>query len=70
LRVNNIFAQVHYIPVHLMSYYRQFGWQKGDMPVAEEYYQKCLSLPMYPTLIEEQQNYVIAKVKEFFENKI
>jgi UDP-4-amino-4,6-dideoxy-N-acetyl-beta-L-altrosamine transaminase len=65
LRKNNIFAQVHYIPVHLQPYYRNFGWKKGDFPVAEEYYSKCLSLPMYPTLTEEEQNFVIEKVIEF-----
>ena len=66
LRVNNIFAQVHYIPVHLMPYYRQFGWKEGDMPVAENYYEKCLSLPIYPTLTIEEQNFVIEKVLEYY----
>lgn len=65
LRPYNIFPQVHYIPVHLMPYYKQFGWKKGDMPVAEKYYEHCLSLPMYPTLTREEQDYVIEKVLEF-----
>lgn len=65
LRANRIFCQVLYIPAHTMPYYRQFGWKKGDMPVAEEYYSRCLALPMYPTLTEEEQDYVIEKVKEF-----
>jgi dTDP-4-amino-4,6-dideoxygalactose transaminase len=65
LRENNVFAQVHYSPVHLQPYYKQIGWKKGDMPVAEAYYEKCLSLPMFPTLTEEEQNYVIEKVIEF-----
>jgi len=62
LRENNIFAQVHYVPVHLMPYYKQFGWEEGDMPKAENYYKSCLSLPMYPTLTDEEQNYVIETV--------
>ena len=66
LRANKIFAQVLYIPAHTMPYYRQFGWKGGDMPVAEEYYQHCLALPMYPTLTEEEQDWVIEMVKEFF----
>lgn len=66
LRENNIFAQVHYIPVHLMPYYRQFGWNYGDMPNAENYYKKCLSLPMYPTLTEGEQEYVIETINNFF----
>jgi UDP-4-amino-4,6-dideoxy-N-acetyl-beta-L-altrosamine transaminase len=67
LRTKNIFAQVHYIPVHLQPYYRQFGWKHGDMPVAEKYYQHCLSLPMYPALTSEEQEYVIRQVLEFVE---
>ena len=62
---NNIFVQIHYIPVHLQPYYKELGWKLGDMPVAEDYYQHCLSLPMYPTLTREEQDFVIEKVKEF-----
>ncbi len=65
LRTKNIFAQVHYIPVHLQPYYREFGWERGDMPVAEAYYEHCLSLPMFPALTDEEQEYVIKNVLEF-----
>jgi UDP-4-amino-4,6-dideoxy-N-acetyl-beta-L-altrosamine transaminase len=61
LRTKNIFCQVHYIPVHTMPYYKQFGWKNGDFPIAEKYYSQCLSLPMYPTLTNEQQNFVITE---------
>lgn len=61
-RENRIFAQIHYIPCHLMPYYRNLGWTEGDLPVAEDYYRKCISLPMYPTLEEDQQNLVISSV--------
>jgi dTDP-4-amino-4,6-dideoxygalactose transaminase len=67
LRNHNIFAQVHYIPVHLMPYYRQFGWKEGDMPVAENYYRHCLSLPIYPTLTDEEQSFVIKTIEEYYE---
>lgn len=66
LRSKNIFAQIHYIPTHLMPYYKQFGWEIGDMPNAEEYYAGCISLPMYPTLTESDQDFVINKIKEFY----
>lgn len=66
LKKNNIYAQIHYIPAHLMPYYSQFGWKTGDMPVAEGYYQDCISLPMYPTLTETEQDFVIKKIKEFY----
>jgi UDP-4-amino-4,6-dideoxy-N-acetyl-beta-L-altrosamine transaminase len=67
LREHNIFAQVHYIPVHLMPYYRQFGWKEGDMSVSENYYKYCLSLPMYPTLSQEEQAYVLSTISSFYE---
>ncbi len=65
LKRNGIFAQVHYVPVHLMPYYKQFGYKQGDMPNAEDYYKHCISLPMYPTLTDEEQDHVIKKVLEF-----
>lgn len=67
LHDNYIFAQVHYIPLHLMPYYRQFGYKEGDLPVVEEYYNHCLSIPIYPTLTEEEQDFVISKIVEFIE---
>lgn len=68
LREKNIFAQIHYIPCHLMPYYKQFGWKEGDMPEAEDYYRHCLSLPMYPTLTAEEQQYVIDIIVSFYES--
>lgn len=65
LREKNIFSQVHYIPVHLMPYYRQFGWKDGDFPYAEAYYNRCLSLPMYPSLADNEQEYVIKIIRDF-----
>ena len=67
LRTMNIFTQIHYIPTHLMPYYQTFGWKEGDRIYSETYYKNCISLPMYPTLTEEEQNYVIEKVKSFYE---
>lgn len=65
LKENGIFAQIHYVPVHLMPYYKKFGWKEGDFPNAEKYYKHCISLPMYPSLTDEEQNFVIKKVLEF-----
>jgi len=65
LRSKNIFAQVHYIPVHTLPYYQKFGCKKGDFPISEEYYSHCLSLPMYPTLSNEEQEYVINTINTF-----
>ena len=66
LRTQNIFAQIHYIPCHLMPYYREFGWKEGDMPKAEKYYKHCISLPMYPTLTEQEQQFVIENIIKFY----
>lgn len=66
LRTKDIIAQIHYIPAHLMPYYKQFGWKEGDMPNAEKYYQQCISLPMYPTLTVEEQKYVIDTIFAFY----
>lgn len=66
LKANYIFAQIHYFPVHLMPYYRKFGWKKNDLPFVEAYYSKCISLPMYPTLTVEEQDYVIATILNYY----
>lgn len=65
LRTAGIYAQIHYVPLHTMPYYQAFGNKKGDYPVAESYYEGCISLPMYPTLTNEEQGFVIEKVLEF-----
>ncbi len=67
LRTKNIFAQVHYVPVHRMPYYQQFGWKQGDFPHAETYYAHGLSIPMFPILTDEEQTYVIQEVLAYVE---
>ncbi len=65
LRERDILAQVHYLPVYLHPYYREtYGYEPGLCPHAEDYYAGCLSLPCYPTLTAEQQDAVIAAVRE------
>jgi UDP-4-amino-4,6-dideoxy-N-acetyl-beta-L-altrosamine transaminase len=66
LKANGIFAQIHYYPVHLMPYYRNLGWKENDLPFVETYYQKCISLPMYPTLTNDEQEYVINTVLNYY----
>ena len=65
LRKNKIFAQVHYVPVHLMPYYKNIEDYTGKLPIAENYYAKCLSIPMYPTLSNEEQEFVINTIKSY-----
>jgi UDP-4-amino-4,6-dideoxy-N-acetyl-beta-L-altrosamine transaminase len=65
LRNNGIFAQIHYVPVHLMPYYQQLGHKKKELPHAEQYYEKCLSIPMYHSLSDEDQDFVIQTILAF-----
>lgn len=66
LREHNIYAQVLYIPAHTMPYYKSIGHKDGECPVAEDYYKRCLALPMYPSLTNEEQQYVINTIRDFY----
>ena len=66
LRANKILSQIHYFPCHLMPYYKQFGWGEGDLPNAEKYYSGCLSLPMYPSMTDKEQDFVIQSIYSFY----
>lgn len=65
LRTHKIFAQIHYIPVHTLPYYKKNGYGSSDLSNSEEYYKNCISLPMYPSLTVEEQDFVISKVLSF-----
>jgi len=65
LKAKGIGTQVHYIPVHLLPYYREnFGFKEGDFPRAEHYYHQCLSIPLYPRMTDEDVQQVIDAVYE------
>lgn len=64
LHARGILAQVHYIPVHRLPYYEALGCRAGDFPNAERYYEQCLSLPMYPSLEQQELDYVLQALKE------
>lgn len=65
LRAKEIFTQIHYIPVHYQPYYQSLGWKRGDFPHTEKYYEQCLTLPLYPTLTDREQDYVVECIKTF-----
>jgi len=70
LKKKDILSQVHYIPIHTFSYYKnKYNYQWWDFPEAEQHYEKCLSLPIYPSMSEEDIDNVINTVKEFFKNE-
>lgn len=67
LSKRKIFLQVHYKPIHLMSYYKKnFGYKTGDFPNAEEIYSKIVSLPIYPNLKISEQRRILKLIKFFF----
>ena len=64
LRAAGIGANVHYSPVHLMSFYRErFGARPGDAPVAEQAAQRILSLPVFPLMSDDDIAHVVASVR-------
>ena len=63
---NNIFAQIHYIPIHTLPYYKNIGYEGSELLNSEKYYSKCISLPMYPTLSDKEQSFIINKINEFY----
>ena len=65
LHSEGILAQIHYIPVHSLPYYKNIGYSEADLSNAEVYYSKCISLPMYPKLKHEEQKFVINNVLKF-----
>ena len=70
LRERGIQTQVHYIPVHTQPFYQdKFKTRWGDCPWAEGYYQKCLSLPLFPAMRDENVDQVIREVKALQELK-
>ncbi|WP_300665441.1 UDP-4-amino-4,6-dideoxy-N-acetyl-beta-L-altrosamine transaminase [Fluviicola sp.] len=68
LRSQNIFAQIHYIPVHLMPYYKKQGFKAGDFPKSETYYSRCISIPMFPSMTDEELEQVILTIQAFYTN--
>ncbi len=52
-------TSVHFIPLHLMPFYRKHGYKRGDLPVTENVYKSIVSLPIYPQLRTEQLDYII-----------
>ena len=67
LKENMIGALAYYAPVHLFSYYqKEFGYKKGDFPETEYVGDRIICLPLYVDLSEDEQDYVIDKVRDFF----
>ena len=68
MRAAGIGVQLHYSPVHLQPYYRQLGFKEEDFPEAEGYSSNAISLPLFPGLSEEQQQQVVAAIRQELKN--
>jgi len=69
LRAENIGVNVHYLPAHLHPYYqRKFGYKKGDYPKAERYYERAITLPVFPKMSDDDVEYVIGAVMKVITN--
>ena len=66
---NGINVNLHYIPVHTQPFFRKLGFKKNDFHKSMTYYSKAISLPIYPALEEQQQEFIILKIKELIKNK-
>tara|TARA_Y100000590_G_scaffold469560_2_gene658278 strand:- start:19 stop:1188 length:1170 start_codon:yes stop_codon:yes gene_type:complete len=66
LRSKKIFVNLHYLPIHLQPFYRKFGFKKKQFPIAEEYSETAISIPIYPNLKKTEQVKIINLIKLFF----
>ncbi len=59
LKEKNIGVQLHYIPINKQPYYKSLGYGNENTPNMDRYYEQCFSLPIYPSLSDIEQNYVV-----------
>ncbi len=64
LRANDIGVNVHYIPVHTQPFYQRMGFAEGDFPEAERYYRRCISIPVFYAMTDDEQDRVVEVLKE------
>src|SRR5262249_32221779 len=64
LRARDIMVNLHYIPVHTQPYYRAMGFKWGDFPESERYYREAISIPMHPTLTDDELGFVARSLRE------
>jgi len=70
MQSKNYQPMVHYIPVHLLEYYKKrFGYKRGDFPVSENFYDRAISIPLYPSLTDAEVEKVVKDITNFVDSK-
>ena len=69
LREKSIFLQFHYIPINKQPYYKALGYGNESTPIMDDYYEKAISLPIYPKLQFEEQDYVLKTIIEILNGR-
>lgn len=64
LQRKGVGVNVHYIPIHLQPYYKRLGFNKGDFPHAEAFYQNAITIPLFPSMTVDEQHRVIEALQE------
>lgn len=64
MKEKGVCLNLHYIPVHTQPYYQNLGFKNGDFPVSEKYYEEVFTLPIYYSLTDEEQDYIVNALKE------
>ena len=64
LREQGVMVNVHYIPIYLHPFYKNFGYQPKDYPNAQIYYSNCISIPLFPSMLDEDCETVISSIKK------
>ena len=67
MRNKKIGVNVHYIPIHMQPFYKKLGFKKGDFSEAENFYKQAISIPIYPDLSEEKQEFVVKTLTQLID---
>jgi UDP-4-amino-4,6-dideoxy-N-acetyl-beta-L-altrosamine transaminase len=67
MRTNGVGVNVHYIPIHLQPFYQRLGFEVGAFPVAENYYQRAMSLPIHPELTHDDLHHIVDTMRKYFD---
>ena len=60
-----VMSKIYFTPIHLKTFYKKnFNYKKGDLPITEDISEKVLTLPLYPTLTQQEMEYIINNIKK------